>query len=280
MIVACLGRGALDETVFGRIGSAFETRVMRELSELEQLAGECDVLVVGAGAPEAWKERICTVPAQSFSRMKTVVDQTIADPDETRALAASLSRIGVALVDAPIHCEKADSYPEAAAIFCAGPAAAVEYVRPVLEAACPSVIQFGESGNGHTAHLLVTAIAACVRMTNYECAALGVKNGLSIADMALVLNRSSGANSACERVLPHLGGAQRTTDLPIAGVVRELRLTSRLAMKAGAPILLANLVGDLCQSMANQLGDSATFDDAVASLESAAGIRFASAGAR
>ena len=43
-----------------------------------------------------------------------------------------------------------------------------------------------------------------------------------------------------------------------------MRLASQLAMRAGTPLLLASVVGELCRSLANGLGEGATFDDAVA----------------
>ena len=77
------------------------------------------------------------------------------------------------------------------------------------------VIHFGATGSGHTARLLVGAAADLQPMATCEGAAAGFSNGLSIADMALVLNRSSGVNSGTERVLPHIGTGGRTTDMPL-----------------------------------------------------------------
>jgi 3-hydroxyisobutyrate dehydrogenase len=111
-------------------------------------------------------------------------------------------------------------------------------------------------------------------MITYECAALGFKNGLSIEDMATVLNRSSGANSATEHVLPFLADRQSTSDALLSDMVFKLRLVSQLAMRAGTPIVLSNLVADLCQSASNQLGSGALVDSLVGSVESSAGVTF------
>lgn len=281
MIVGYAGAGALDEVVVGRLGAAFQVKRLADVGALQKQAGECDVLVVGSGAAAEFRECLARAGAETLLRnIKIVVDQTVADPESTRDLAAKLATRGVALVDAPIQCENAGTFPDASAVLCGGTADAIERVRALLDAMGAKVIHFGETGNGHAARLLVGAIAACNRMTTYECAAVGFKNGLSIADMALVLNRSSGANSATERVLPFLGGEQRTTNRPLAEVARELRLASRLAMRAGAPLMLGNLVGDLCQSLANQLESDATFDDAVELIEARAAVDFSGAAAR
>ena len=264
MNVAYVGNGPLDEAVASRLRAAFAVERITDPAGLETAARNCDVLVLGTGAAAELGEQLAQWPKAAFGRITTVVDQRVADPEDTRGFAAALSRSGVVLVDAPIHCEKAEQFPEVAATLCGGSDEALGRVRPLLEAMGAKVIHFGETGSGHTARILVAAAAVCNRMATYECAAAGFSNGLSIADMALVLNRSSGVNSASERVLPHIGTEVRTTDVPLHTVVGEMRLASRLAMRAGAPLLLAGVVGELCQSLAKGLGESATFDDAVA----------------
>jgi 3-hydroxyisobutyrate dehydrogenase len=274
MIVAYAGNGALDQAVLGRLRGAFRVEQVAGAAELEKIAGDCDVLVLGTGAGQELGEQIAQWPRGAFRRIATVIDQRVLDPDGAHDFAAALERCGVALVDAPIHCDNAQAFPELAATLCGGADDAVARVRPLLEAMGGKLIHFGGIGSGRTARLLVGAAAVCNRMATYECAAAGFSNGLSIADMALVLNRSSGANSASEYVLPHLVTDAQTTDMALAEVVGEMRLVSQLAMRAGAPLLMANLVGELCQALANGVGEGATFDDAVASMERAAGLRY------
>ena len=264
MNIAYVGNGPLDDAVASRLRGANAVERISDAAGLEVAARDCDVLVLGAGAAPKLAEQLAHWPKAAFGRIKTVVDQRVADPEDSRVFAAALARSDVALVDAPIHCEKAEQFPEVAATLCGGTDEALARVRPVLEAMGAKVIHFGETGSGHTARILVAAAAVCNRMATYECAAAGFGNGLSIADMALVLNRSSGVNSASERVLPHIGTEVRTTDVPLHIVVDEMRLASRLAMRAGAPLLVAGVVGELCQSLAKGLGESATFDDAMA----------------
>lgn len=263
MKVAYVGNSPLDEAVVSRLRAAFAVDRIADAVGLETTARDCDVLVLGTGSAQEVGEQLAQWPKVAFGRITTVIDQRVADPEDTRGLAAALARLGVALVDAPIHWEKAEQFPEVAATLCGGADDVLARVRPLLEAMGAKVIHFGETGSGHTARILVAAAAVCNRMATYECAAAGVANGLSVADMALVLNRSSGVNSASERVLPHIGTAVRTTDVPLYTVVGEMRVASRLAMRAGAPLLIAGVVGELCQSLAKGMGEGATFDDAV-----------------
>lgn len=275
MIVGYLGQGALSEIVAGRLAASHELRRL-PASGAEQAAA-CDVIVVAQGLPGGIRAFLgaCGILSGRSSKTPIVVDQTVSDPEQTRLLASELQAAGITLVDAPLQCEQASRFPQASAILCGGAAPVLARVLPLLEAICPKVIHFGEVGSGHAARLLVGAIAACNRMITYECAALGFKNGLSVQDMATVLNRSSGQNSATELVLPYLADRQPTADAAMTEVAAELRLMSQLAMRANAPVLLPNLVAGLCQSLANQLPPGATFDDVVGVVEQTAGVRFA-----
>jgi 3-hydroxyisobutyrate dehydrogenase len=235
-----------------------------EATSLEQLARSCDVIFIEARSASQSHELLFGVDGLSsgLSAGKIVVDQTVGDPEQVRATAAELQGRGVALVDAPVQCELVEELSDTSAILCGGPDEAVRAVRPLLEAICPKVVHFGEVGSGLTARLIVGAIAVCNRMITLECAAMGARNGLSVTDMATVLSRSSGASSATTRVLPTLGTGSRTTDQELGAVVEELRLASLLAMRLGAPALVAHLVHGLLRAEVNDLGSAASLDAA------------------
>jgi 3-hydroxyisobutyrate dehydrogenase len=108
--------------------------------------------------------------------------------------------------------------------------------------------------------LVVAAIAACNRLITYECAAMGVRNGLTIADMATVLNKSSGYNSASARVLPALAANERTADVTLGSWADDLRKASALAMRYGAPMLIATMARSTLDAAANRLGASSIVD--------------------
>ncbi|HYF20936.1 MAG TPA: NAD-binding protein [Ramlibacter sp.] len=276
MKVAFAGDSALDRILVGRLRGAFAVELVADVHSLQGIARDCDVLVLGAGAPANLADEVAKCKSVALGRIATVIDQRVVDPGGTRTFAMALERAGVALVDAPIHCETVAEFPQLAATLCGGTEAAFTRVKPLLDAMGARVLHFGEAGTGHTARLLVGAAATCNRLATCEGAAAGLANGLSVADMAAVLNRSSGVNSGTERVLPHLGTGSRTTEMPLTEVAREMRLTSQLAMRAGTPLLVAHVVGELCRSFANALDEGATMDDAVLLMEKAAGLRYSS----
>jgi 3-hydroxyisobutyrate dehydrogenase len=212
--------------------------------------------------------------AEGLAHGTIVVDQTTGDPTDTRRLAAKLAPRGVALVDAPVSGGPRGAVAGTIAIMCGGPEVALARVRPILEIISPNIVHCGASGNGHAAKLLNNAVAACNRLITYEAAALGCKYGLAPADMARVINVSTGWNGASERILPVLGTPARTADFRLSLMVKDLQLAARMAMECGAPMLVANTVRTLFEVGANQLGGNGQLDDMARLFEAMARLRF------
>lgn len=191
---------------------------------------------------------------------RILIDMGQSDPDNTKSLARDLVEAGVTLVDAPLHTENTAAVPEASAIFFGGSADVLHSVRGILEAVCPTIIHCGDAGSGHAMRLVVAAIAACNRLITYECAAMGAKNGLTISDMATVLNKSSGYNSASARVLPALAANKPTADVTLGSWANDLRKASALGMRYGAPMLIATMARSTLDAASNRLGETASVD--------------------
>lgn len=286
MNVGILGHGPLVTAVARRVINAHRVHVFpqalhRELGAADtvlattaaQLSRSCEVIVICATSTSEVRELVLgsTGLRDGLSPGKIVIDQTPGDPDEARALAAELHKLGVAFIDAPLHCERLEALPDTSVITCGGPHEAVRSALQVLEAICPKVVHAGESGSGQAARLVVAVVAACNRLMTYECAATGFRNGLTVADMGTVLTRCSGYSSGTSRVLPAMAAGDRTADVSLASVVKDLVLASRLAMRVGAPMIVGNVVRSLLQAESNRLGASAHLDDTYGIFGRAAG---------
>jgi 3-hydroxyisobutyrate dehydrogenase len=233
-----------------------------EVDSAVNLVKGVDVVVLCTDSDEA-REALLRNPdwlkANSADK-RILIDMGQGDPDDTRSLARDLVEAGITLVDAPLHTENTAADPEPSAIFFGGSANVLHCVRGILEAICPTIIHCGDAGSGHAMRLVVAAIAACNRLITYECAAMGAKNGLTISDMATVLNKSSGYNSASARVLPALAANKPTTNVTLGSWANDLRKASALGMRYGAPMLIATMARSLLDAASNRLGETATVD--------------------
>lgn len=248
-------------------------------ADLPSLARDCDVIFVCVPTSDHVREVVFGKGglAEGLAPGKIVVDQTTGDPTLTRAIAADLGKLGVAMVDAPVSGGPRGAVAGTIAIMCGGPADAYAAVRPILESISPNLVYCGGIGNGHVAKVINNAVASCNRLLTYEAASIGVKYGLKLADLATVINKSTGASSATERILPALSEGKKTADFQLQLMAKDLRLAARMAMDGGAPMLIANTVRSLFEAGVHQQGPTANLDDMARVFESMGGFQFTGA---
>ena len=164
------------------VKAEFEKNGAIVASDLPSLAQACDVIMIcvptSADVRTVVFEKSGLV--EGLSAGTIIVDQTTGDPVETRSIAAKLQECGATLVDAPVSGGPRGAAAGTIAIMCGGPPEAYEQVKPLLNSISPNIVYCGTTGNGHVAKLVNNAVAACNRMITYECAAVGVKYGLSL----------------------------------------------------------------------------------------------------
>lgn len=261
------------------VAQGFAAEGAQAADDLPSLARDCDVIFVCVPTSAIVREVVFGKGglAEGLAPGKIVVDQTTGDPTVTREIAAGLDKMGVSLVDAPVSGGPRGAVAGTIAIIAGGPAEAYAKVRPILESISPNTVYCGPVGNGHVAKLIQNTVASCNRVLTYEAAALGVKYGLKLADMATVINKSTGWSGASERILPTLSEGKTTADFQLALMAKDLKLAGRMAADCGAPMLIASEVRALFEAGANQFGGTANLDEMRRIYEAMAGVSFAGA---
>jgi 3-hydroxyisobutyrate dehydrogenase len=247
--------------------------------DLASLARACDVIAICVPTSADVRRVLFGESGlgAGLARGKIIIDQTTGDPAATRAIAAELEALGVAMVDAPVSGGPKGAAEGKIVTFCGGPADAFARVRPILALTGPTVVHFGPTGSGNVAKLIKNTLGACNRLITYETVALGVKIGLKLDDMERVVNKSSGWTQAFERIMPALASGGQTAMLRLELMVKDLDLACQLGMEAGAPMLIAHAVRNIVEAAANELGSDANLDELSRLYEARAGIRFADA---
>lgn len=258
---------------------AFVSEGATQAPDLPSLARECDVIFVCVPSSLDVREVVFGAGglAEGLAPSKMVVDQTTGDPTITRSIAADLQKLGVSMVDAPVAGGPRGAVAGTIAIMGGGSVDDYEKVRPILESISPNLVYCGGIGNGHVGKIINAAVASSNRLLTYEAAALGVKYGLKLADMAEVINKSTGWNGAAERILPALSSGTPTADFQLHLMIKDLRLAARMSIESGAPIFISGLVRSLFEEGAQRLGGGANLDDMAELFESSAGVQFSGA---
>jgi 3-hydroxyisobutyrate dehydrogenase len=261
------------------VKAEFEKNGAIVASDLPSLAQACDVIMIcvptSADVRTVVFEKSGLV--EGLSAGTIIVDQTTGDPVETRSIAAKLQECGATLVDAPVSGGPRGAAAGTIAIMCGGPPEAYEQVKPLLNSISPNIVYCGTTGNGHVAKLVNNAVAACNRMITYECAAVGVKYGLSLELMSRVINKSSGWNGASERILPVLSSGGQTANFRLDLFAKDLKLATQMGVGCRAPLLITNTVRSLFEIAANEIGSAANLDEISHMFEAMADVKFANA---
>jgi 3-hydroxyisobutyrate dehydrogenase len=266
----------------------FDSRqeVVRELEaegaivkpDLPSLARDCDIIMMCVSGSAAIREVLFSEGglAEGLRSGKIIVDQATGDPVATRRMAAELEELGVALVDAPVAADPASAAAGTVTTLYGGRIEACARVRPILECFGPDVTHCGDSGNAHATTLVGSALEACNRLISYETLAMGIKNGLKLADIETIINHGSGWSAAFERTVAALRTGERSATVCLSSRLTDLRLTSELAVNSGAPMLIANAARGMFEAAVNVLGGDADIDKLARIFEARAGTRFVS----
>jgi 3-hydroxyisobutyrate dehydrogenase len=183
---------------------------------------------------------------------------TIGSPTMLR-IAQALRERGIALVDCPISGGPKGARAGTLSVIAAGPPAALDEIRPWLNAIGKNVFEVGERpGQAQLMKLVNNLINAANMATAFEALVLGAKGGLDPDLMVNVINASTGRNSATQDKVPRAVlpgtfdyGAKLTT------MVKDVVLGLKEAEALGVPMWVHETVGQLWRfGMTQGLGDA------------------------
>jgi len=128
-----------------------------------------------------------------------LIDMTSGAPGETRLLGKRVTAAGGAMVDAPVSGGVSRARTGQLAIMVGGDEAAVELVRPVLEAMGSTIQRTGGLGSAHAMKALNNLVSAGGFLIGIEALLIGKRFGLDPALMVDVLNASTGMNNSTQK---------------------------------------------------------------------------------
>ncbi|MGQ7297954.1 NAD(P)-dependent oxidoreductase [Quadrisphaera sp. KR29] len=172
-----------------------------------------------------------------------VVQTSTIGPDGTRRVAAWAGEHGVALLDAPVLGTKGPAEQGKLVVLAAGPAAARETARPVLEAVGARTVESDEVGAGSALKLACNSLVASLVESVAESLVLARALGV---DPHLVLKAVRGG--AMDSPYVQVKGAAMLEDaldepaFPLAGAAKDTRLIVEAARGAGVELAVAEAV--------------------------------------
>jgi len=290
MKLGYIGLGALGRLLAQRLMTTYELRVLDidsvALAHLESLGGipeknaasmarNCDVIMLCVPRSSDVREIIFGVNGliEGLSAGKIIIDQTTGDPRQTRDMSSALEKIGVAMVDAPVS-GLSKVMSGASLIMVGASASTYKKVQPVLTALSSNVVHCGDVGSGLVLKIINNTISTVIRLATLECVAMGLRNGLDLSVMAGALNKGGARSVTTEVQLPALVRGEQASNFALQLMLKDLNLSTQLAIDSGAPMLYGHLTRCILQSALFELGPQANIDEIAHILAAQAGVSF------
>ncbi len=171
----------------------------------------------------------------------TVISAATIDPVAVKRWYGILAEKGVALLDTPVSggSERADKGDLSAIV--GGDAAALEAVRPIVEAYASRVFHVGEAGQGlamkHVNNMMIQTTTAALA----EAFVMGKKAGLDPQQMYDVLSVSTGASTALDMRAPRFISGDFAPGGTVDITCKDQGLQVDFAKSLGVPMFMANV---------------------------------------
>ena len=202
-----------------------------------------------------------------------VVDMTSGAPSETRALAARVAAAGGTMIDAPVSGGVSRAKTGELAIMVGGDDAAVERVRPLLQAMGTSILRTGDVGSAHAMKALNNLVSAGGFLIGIEALLIGQRFGLDPALMVDVLNASTGMNNSTQKKFKQFVlSRQFDSGFGLDLMLKDVGIAMGVARDTGTPAPFSALCRELSAACAAMLGPGADHTELAKLSERLAGV--------
>jgi len=169
-----------------------------------------------------------------------MVSATIAAAD-ARDIAARLEAMGLLALDAPVSGGAAKAAAGEMTVMAAGPRAAFDRLRPLLDAVAGRVYEIGEEiGLGATVKIIHQLLAGVHIAAGAEAMALAARAGIPLGTMYQVVTNAAGNSWMFENRMKHVVDGDYTPHSAVDIFVKDLRLVTETALSLNFPLPLAS----------------------------------------
>ncbi len=181
----------------------------------------------------------------AVDQSKIVVDCSTSTPDLTRQLAGELHTKGVWLLDAPMLRTPKHAWEGTLHLVVGGDAAALERVRPVLEAVSEKIIPAGAVGNGQMIKLINNAMTISTHAVVSEAFAVAAKLGVDLSTMLEVADATMASSAKLRELAPRLINDDHTVTFGVDVAQKDIAAFAEIAVLNGARVPIAEAARDL-----------------------------------
>ncbi|WP_281351014.1 NAD(P)-dependent oxidoreductase [Pandoraea pneumonica] len=199
-----------------------------------------------------------------------VIDTSTADPQSTRALAATLREKGISLVDAPVSGGPKGALNGTLTMVLGGSVDDIARIEPVLATMSAKRVHIGDVGAGHVTKLINNLMCAAHLIVAGEAMRLATAAGVEPAQVLEGLNAGSGRSGITQTNYPTwILNDAFDSGFTMKLMRKDVRLAMALAEQTGTLSTgpLSAEVGRLWAASAQSVGDDEDFNRIVQFIE-------------
>lgn len=141
---------------------------------------------------------------RSGRRVRIYVETSTMGGAMAGEIKAGLAGAGIDFIDCPVIGGVISAETGTMGMLAAGPKAAFERTRPILEACAGRVFYLGENaGMGQVGKVVSNAVSYAALYASFEAVAVGLKAGIDLETLVAIINQGSGANFHTQRIFPN-----------------------------------------------------------------------------
>lgn len=234
--------------------------------------------------PSGREVRDCVLGAdgllEGFTRGSLLLDTSSSEPWYTKEIAAALSRIGVAMVDAPVSGAETGAIAAELVFMVGGDPDAVKRVSPLLQVLGRRMFHLGPTGCGHVMKSINNLITAITFMATAEGLIIGTGYGLDPAVMNAVLNESTGMSWITQMHIEQRILSRRFDDpFKLDLMVKDVGIALRIAEDLKLQPRLSAAAGKLWRAIQRKVPKGSSVSELVRTLERDSGTKIESGSA-
>jgi 3-hydroxyisobutyrate dehydrogenase-like beta-hydroxyacid dehydrogenase len=243
-----LSRAGFKVVAYDRDAAALQAAVgpgIKASLDLPALAREADVVILSLPVP-ATVLAVVEGPSGLLAHLKPgscICDCSTVDPGTSGRVYEAARARGIQALDCPVSGGPGGAEAGTLTIMVGGEIAALEAVRPVLQAIGKKIVHCGPAGCGQVAKLVNQALVAVHTAGAIEALLVGRRFGLSVNTMVSILRSSSGASWILENHLRFKALAgNHEPGFALDLMFKDLNLFLQTATEAQAPAFIAGAV--------------------------------------
>jgi 3-hydroxyisobutyrate dehydrogenase-like beta-hydroxyacid dehydrogenase len=216
-----------------------------------ELAQTCNYLQIFVSDDDALMRMIQTI-SMSLTPRHIVIAHPTVSPDTMREAAALVERRGARLVEAPFTGSKLGAEKGQLVYYVSGDEAAVNEVRPLLQASSKAIVDIGAIGDASIIKIATNMVTAASVQGAAEAMAIVHYSGIPLEKFADALKQNSSNSGTLDLKVPRIISADFEPHFSVKHMLKDMQIANRMGRHFDLDLTVAGATRDRLLDEARQ----------------------------